>query len=52
MEGDIHTVLDFATLASTLWVIYMTRFKLKSTYIAELDNMPIYYLVIKLFASG
>ncbi|XP_027114376.1 uncharacterized protein [Coffea arabica] len=46
MEGDIHTVLDFATLVSTLWVIYMIRFKLKSTYIAELDNMPIYYLVV------
>ncbi|CAN1131146.1 ER lumen protein-retaining receptor [Linum perenne] len=46
MEGDIHTVLDFATLASTLWVIYMMRFKLKSSYIKELDNMPIYYLII------
>ncbi|KAM7501597.1 hypothetical protein LguiB_000501 [Lonicera macranthoides] len=45
MEGDIHTVLDFATLLSTVWVIYMIRFKLKSSYIAELDNMPIYYLV-------
>lgn len=46
MEGDIHTVLDFATLVFTAWVIYMIRFKLKSTYIAELDNMPLYYLVI------
>ncbi|KAL3531082.1 hypothetical protein ACH5RR_010404 [Cinchona calisaya] len=46
MEGDIHTVLDFATLVSTLWVIYTIRFKLKSTYIEELDNMPIYYLVV------
>ncbi|KAL3517837.1 hypothetical protein ACH5RR_020426 [Cinchona calisaya] len=46
LEGDIHTLLDFATLVSTLWVIYMIRFKLKSTYIAELDNMPIYYLVV------
>lgn len=45
MEGDIHTVLDFATLVFTAWVIYMIRFKLKSTYIAELDNMPLYYLV-------
>ncbi|CAN1767465.1 ER lumen protein-retaining receptor [Linum perenne] len=51
MEGDIHTVLDFATLASTLWVIYMMRFKLKSSYIKELDNMPIYYLMIEPFTS-
>ncbi|KAK3017456.1 hypothetical protein RJ639_006406 [Escallonia herrerae] len=46
MEADIHTVLDFATLVSTLWVIYMIRFKLKSSYISELDNMPIYYLAV------
>lgn len=46
MEGDIHTVLDFASLVSTLWVIYMIRCKLKSTYDEELDDMPIYYLVI------
>ncbi|XAR60935.1 hypothetical protein NMG60_11034480 [Bertholletia excelsa] len=46
IEGDIHTVLDFATLVSTLWVIYMIRFKLKSTYSQELDNLAIYYMVI------
>ncbi|XP_034689774.1 ER lumen protein-retaining receptor erd-2.2-like [Vitis riparia] len=46
MEGDIHTILDLATLISTLWVIYMIRFKLKSTYIKELDNFPIYYYVV------
>ncbi|KAL8102031.1 uncharacterized protein LOC141683297 [Apium graveolens] len=46
MEGDIHTVLDFATLVFTAWVIYMITFKFKSTYIAELDNMPLYYLVV------
>ena len=45
MEGDIHTVLDLTTLVSTLWVIYMIRFKLKSTYIKELDNLPLYYVV-------
>ena len=49
MEGDIHTVLDLATLISTLWVIYMIRFKLKSTYIKELDNFPIYYYVVDTF---
>ncbi|XAR58753.1 hypothetical protein NMG60_11014281 [Bertholletia excelsa] len=46
IEGDIHTLLDFATLISTLWVIYMIRFKLRSTYIAELDNMAVYYMII------
>ncbi|KAH9728730.1 er lumen protein-retaining receptor c28h8.4-related [Citrus sinensis] len=51
MEADIHTVLDFATLASTAWVIYMIRFKLKSTYIKELDNFPIYYIMIEPFTS-
>ncbi|GFY99399.1 ER lumen protein retaining receptor family protein [Actinidia rufa] len=44
--GDIHTVLDFATLLSTAWVVYMIRFKLKSTYTEELDNMAMYYMVI------
>lgn len=51
MEGDIHTILDFATLVSTAWVIYMMRFKLKSTYIGELDNMPLYYLVCIYYIS-
>ncbi|CAN6447879.1 unnamed protein product [Victoria cruziana] len=46
MENDIHTVLDGATLVSTLWIIYMIRFKLKSTYIKELDSMPLYYTVV------
>ncbi|KAK4440997.1 ER lumen protein-retaining receptor [Sesamum alatum] len=46
MESNIHTFLDFATLMSTLWVIYMIRFKLKATYVAELDNMPLYYVAV------
>lgn len=46
MEKDIHTVLDFTTLLFTMWVIYMIRFKLKSTYVEDLDNMPRYALVI------
>ncbi|OMO65948.1 ER lumen protein retaining receptor [Corchorus capsularis] len=46
LEGDIHTLLDFATLIFTAWVIFMIRFKLKSTYINELDNFPIKYLVV------
>ncbi|PWA44191.1 ER lumen protein retaining receptor family protein [Artemisia annua] len=49
MEHDIHTILDFATLASTLWVIYMIRFKLKATYSEDLDDMPKYYLVVPCF---
>ncbi|KAL2327877.1 hypothetical protein Fmac_021304 [Flemingia macrophylla] len=46
MEYDIHTQLDLATLATTLWVIYMIRFKLKSSYMEEKDNFAIYYVVI------
>ncbi|XP_019178223.1 PREDICTED: putative ER lumen protein-retaining receptor C28H8.4 [Ipomoea nil] len=46
MEADIHTMLDFVTLLSTLWVMYMIRFKLKFTYMAELDSMPIYYIIV------
>lgn len=42
---DIYIVLDSLTLLSTLWVIYMIRFKLKTTYLQELDNMPLYYVV-------
>ena len=45
MEYDIHTLLDTATLATTLWVIYMIRFKLKSSYMEEKDNFAIYYVV-------
>jgi hypothetical protein len=45
MEYDIHTVLDSATLATTLWVIYMIRFKLNVTHDEDLDNFPIYYVV-------
>lgn len=45
MEHDIHTILDLATLVSTLWVIYMIRFKLKATYNEDLDNLPKYYMV-------
>lgn len=46
MGLDIHTVLDFATLVPTLWVVYMIQYRLKSSYIKELDSMPRYYLVI------
>ncbi|CAL9126928.1 unnamed protein product [Musa textilis] len=46
MEYDIHTLLDSATLATTLWVIYMIRFKLKSSYMEDKDNFAIYYVVV------
>ncbi|CAA0815625.1 ER lumen protein retaining receptor family protein [Striga hermonthica] len=46
MEYDIHTVLDMATLATTLWVIYMIRFKLRSSYMKDKDNIALYYVVI------
>ncbi|KAK1352320.1 ER lumen protein retaining receptor [Heracleum sosnowskyi] len=46
MEYDIHTVLDSATLATTLWVVYMIRYKLRSSYMEEKDNFTIYHVVI------
>ncbi|XP_022769906.1 putative ER lumen protein-retaining receptor C28H8.4 [Durio zibethinus] len=46
LEGDIHTLLDFATLIFTTCLIFMIRYKLKSSYIKELDNFPIYYTVV------
>jgi ER lumen protein retaining receptor len=45
MEYDIHTLLDLATFVTTLWVIYMIRFKLKSSYMEDKDNFAIYYVV-------
>lgn len=45
MEYDIHTLLDLATLATTLWVIFMIRFKLKSSYMEDKDNFAMYYVV-------
>ncbi|MQL76396.1 hypothetical protein Taro_008796 [Colocasia esculenta] len=45
MEYDIHTLLDTATLVTTLWVIYMFRFKLRSSYMEDQDNFAIYYIL-------
>lgn len=50
MEYDIHTILDSATFGTTLWVIYMIRFQLKSSYMDDKDNFPIYYVVRPHFA--
>ncbi|KAG6411966.1 hypothetical protein SASPL_124622 [Salvia splendens] len=49
MEYDIHTVLDLATLATTLWVVYMIRFNLKSSYMEDKDNIVLYYVIGGLF---
>eukprot|EP00250_Pteridium_aquilinum_P001373 c11575_g2_i1 orf=267-830(+) len=46
MEYDIHTLLDMATLVTTGWVIYTIRFKLKSTYLKDLDNFSNYFVII------
>ncbi|XP_057534730.1 uncharacterized protein LOC130813046 [Amaranthus tricolor] len=43
---DIFIFLDSITLLSTLWVIYMIRFNLKQTYLKDLDNMPLYYVLL------
>ncbi|PNX79476.1 er lumen protein retaining receptor-like protein, partial [Trifolium pratense] len=39
MEANVHTVLDSILLLSTLLVIWLIRFKLKSSYMKEFDNM-------------
>uniref|UniRef100_M4DJ06 ER lumen protein-retaining receptor n=1 Tax=Brassica campestris TaxID=3711 RepID=M4DJ06_BRACM len=46
MEFDLHTLLDSATLATTLWVIYMIRFNLRPMYMEDKDNFAIYYVVV------
>ncbi|KAK4268247.1 hypothetical protein QN277_024930 [Acacia crassicarpa] len=46
MENDIHTVLDFISFLLTLLVIYWIRFKLKSSYIKELDSLRLPFLVV------
>jgi hypothetical protein len=51
MEYDIHTILDTAALAATLFVIYMIRFKLRSTYMLDKDNFALYYVVSTIFIS-
>ncbi|BAT97114.1 hypothetical protein LR48_Vigan11g137300 [Vigna angularis] len=45
-EANIHTVLDVISFFSTLVVIWMIRFKLKSSYIKDLDNMKLYFVVV------
>ncbi|AQK58948.1 hypothetical protein Zm00014a_021979 [Zea mays] len=51
MEYDIHTILDTAALAATLFVIYMIRFKLRSTYMLDKDNFALYYVIVEPFTA-
>lgn len=46
MEYDVHTLLDLATLTTTVWVIYMMRFNLNSSYMREKDNVSVFSVVI------
>ncbi|XP_016450026.2 uncharacterized protein LOC107774883 [Nicotiana tabacum] len=46
VEGDIHTLLDLVTLVATFWLIYMMKYKLKSSYMADLDNMKKYVVIV------
>lgn len=43
---DIHTGFSFIKLFPTLWIIYMMRFKLNSTYNKDLDTLPLYYVLV------
>ncbi|KAH1257217.1 ER lumen protein-retaining receptor B [Glycine max] len=44
-EANIHTALDLISLFATLFLIWMIRFKLKSSYIKDLDNLRLYFVV-------
>mmetsp|Transcript_22695 Transcript_22695/g.49707 ORF Transcript_22695/g.49707 Transcript_22695/m.49707 type:complete len:283 (-) Transcript_22695:918-1766(-) len=46
MEYDIHTILDLFTLVATLWVEYMMRGPLKSTYNDELDTIETWHVAL------
>ncbi|GLT72694.1 hypothetical protein SLA2020_446040 [Shorea laevis] len=48
-ESGIHIGLDLICLMATACVVYMIWFKLKSSYIKELDNFPLLFLVLALF---
>ncbi|GAQ80789.1 ER lumen protein retaining receptor [Klebsormidium nitens] len=50
MEYDIHTILDLCTFATTGWVIYMMRFKLRATLMNDLDNLKLYYVLLPCLA--
>jgi ER lumen protein retaining receptor len=45
MEYDIHTALDFATLAATGWVIWQLQGPCAGTFQAEQDSLAWYWVV-------
>ncbi|XP_009612297.1 uncharacterized protein [Nicotiana tomentosiformis] len=46
MSAPIHFFLDLVTLVATIWVIrMMKKSKLKSSYMADLDSMPLWHLI-------
>ncbi|KAK7287398.1 hypothetical protein RIF29_00671 [Crotalaria pallida] len=46
MEGNIHTLLDMISLLSVSLIVWMIRFKLKSSYVKELDNFRLLFVVV------
>ncbi|KAE9603366.1 putative ER lumen protein retaining receptor [Lupinus albus] len=42
---NIHTLLNLTSLVSELLVIWMIRFRLKSSYLKELDTLPLSFVV-------
>lgn len=46
IQSNIHAMLDLILLLPTLLIIWLIRFKLKSTYIKEFDNMWLSFLVV------
>jgi len=45
MEFDYRTVIDLLYFLLTLMIIWLMRFKLKSSYIKEFDTMWLSFLV-------
>ncbi|CAI8608179.1 unnamed protein product [Vicia faba] len=52
LHANLHTVLDMILLLLTLLVIWLIRFKLKSSYIKEIDNMWLSFLVVPSIILG
>ncbi|KAE9611106.1 putative ER lumen protein retaining receptor [Lupinus albus] len=46
VDTSIHTVLDVTSLLSVLLVIWVIRFKLKSSYIKELDTIRLPFVIV------
>ncbi|XP_059310926.1 uncharacterized protein LOC132062357 [Lycium ferocissimum] len=46
MVAPVHFFLDLVTLAATFWVKHMMKSRLKSSYMADLDTVPIWYLIV------